>query len=143
MESGYTQINLYRIFYQTEIKMYLPFSDWFGTKQTSSWFQINGKIINTIWFRFDKRFLWLHYKILKIFLCVQDYVFKQYPTGKICYHAALHIILRKCVLFLSIIKSFELHLISSRGVAGKSHLKNIIIYIFPCLISRLYSNNII
>ena len=37
---------------QTEIRLYLPFSDWFGTKQTYVWFQINRRMINTIWFRF-------------------------------------------------------------------------------------------
>ena len=36
---------------QPEIGLYLPFSDWFGTKQMSVWFQINGKMVNTIWFR--------------------------------------------------------------------------------------------
>ena len=38
---------------QTEIKLYLPFSDWFGTKRTSVWFQINRKMVNTIWFRLE------------------------------------------------------------------------------------------
>ena len=41
------------LFNQIEIKLYLPFSNWFGTKWTSVWFQINRKIVNTIWFRFD------------------------------------------------------------------------------------------
>ena len=27
-------------------------SDWFGTKRTFVWFQINRKMVNTIWFRF-------------------------------------------------------------------------------------------
>ena len=31
----------------------LPFSDWFGTIRMSVWFQINRKMVNTIWFRFD------------------------------------------------------------------------------------------
>ena len=38
---------------QTEIKLYIPFSDWFGTKRTSVWFQIIRKIVYTIWFQFD------------------------------------------------------------------------------------------
>ena len=38
---------------QTEIRLYLPFSDWFGTKRTSVWFQINRKMVNTVWFWFD------------------------------------------------------------------------------------------
>ena len=53
-----TQRNLFEIlFNQPEVKLYLPFSDWFGTKLTSVWFRINRKLVNTIWFRFDlKRF---------------------------------------------------------------------------------------
>ena len=43
---------------QTEIRLYLPFSDWFGIKQTSVWFQINPKMENTIWFRFD----WIRFR---------------------------------------------------------------------------------
>ena len=36
------------------IRLYMPFSDWFGTKQTVSvWFQINRCMVNTIWFQFD------------------------------------------------------------------------------------------
>ena len=37
----------------TKIRLYLPFSDWFGSKQTSFWFQINLKMVNTIGFQFD------------------------------------------------------------------------------------------
>ena len=42
-----------RIFYEillnrTEIRLYLPFPDWFGTKRTSVWFKINLKMVNTI-----------------------------------------------------------------------------------------------
>ena len=33
-----------------EIRLYLPLSDWFGTKWKSVWFQINRKMVNTIWF---------------------------------------------------------------------------------------------
>ena len=33
--------------------MYLPLSDWFLTKRTSVWFQINRKMVNTIWFWVD------------------------------------------------------------------------------------------
>ena len=32
---------------------YLPFPDWFGTKWTSVWCQINRKMVYTIWFWFD------------------------------------------------------------------------------------------
>ena len=35
---------------QTEIRLYLPSSDWFGTIQTSVCFQINRKMVNTIVF---------------------------------------------------------------------------------------------
>jgi len=49
-----TQRNLFEILLnQTEIRLYSPFSDWFGTKRISVWFQINRKIVNTIWFQFD------------------------------------------------------------------------------------------
>ena len=41
------------LLHQTEIRMHLQFSDGFGTKRTSVWFQIHRKIVNTIWFRFD------------------------------------------------------------------------------------------
>ena len=46
---------------QTEIRLYLPLSDWLGTKRTSVWFQINRKMVNTSWFN----------KVLKRFLCVE------------------------------------------------------------------------
>ena len=42
---------------QSEIRLYLTFSDWFGTKRIYIWFKINRKVVNTIWFRVDiKRF---------------------------------------------------------------------------------------
>ena len=50
----YTQRNIFGILlHQTEIKLYLSFSDWFGTERTSVWLKINRKLDNTIWFRFD------------------------------------------------------------------------------------------
>ena len=53
-EIQHTQRNLFEIWLnQTEIRLYLSFFDWFGTKQTSVWFQNNRKIVNTIWFRFN------------------------------------------------------------------------------------------
>ena len=50
---GYTQRNIFQN--QTEIRLYLPYSDWFLEQQTdaSVRFQINRKMVNTIWFRFD------------------------------------------------------------------------------------------
>ena len=38
---------------QTEIRLYLPYTDSFGTKRTSVWFKIIRKMVNTILFRFD------------------------------------------------------------------------------------------
>ena len=50
----HTQIYFFEILLnQTEIRLYLTFSDWYGTKQTSIWFQINRKMVNNIWFWFD------------------------------------------------------------------------------------------
>ena len=49
-----TQRSLFEILLnQTEIRLYLPCTNWFGTKRTSVWFQINKIMVNTIWFRFD------------------------------------------------------------------------------------------
>ena len=55
-EVNYSSIkrNLFKILLnQTEIRLYLPFSEWFGTKRTAVWFQLNRKMVNTIWFQFD------------------------------------------------------------------------------------------
>ena len=35
---------------KTVIRLYLSFSDWFGSKRKSVWLQINRKMVNTIWF---------------------------------------------------------------------------------------------
>ena len=52
--NAYTQWIFFEIILnKTEIGLYLPFSDWFGTKRTSVWFKINQKMLNTIWFQFD------------------------------------------------------------------------------------------
>ena len=41
--------NLFEILLnQTEIRLYLPFSDRFGTSRTSVWFKIIRKMVNTI-----------------------------------------------------------------------------------------------
>ena len=54
LSCAHTQKNLFEILLnQPDIRFYLPFSDWYGTKRTSVWFQINWKTINTIWFRVD------------------------------------------------------------------------------------------
>ena len=46
----YTQRNLLEILLnQTEIRLYLPFSDWFGSKRKSVWIQIYWEMVNTIW----------------------------------------------------------------------------------------------
>ena len=50
---AHAQKNLFEMLLdQTEIRLYLLFSGWFGTKRTSVWFQINRKMVNTIWYRF-------------------------------------------------------------------------------------------
>ena len=57
-----TQRKLFEILLnQPEIRLYLPFYDWFRSKWTSVSFQINRKMVNTIWFwvyfiRFRKDF---------------------------------------------------------------------------------------
>ena len=38
---------------QTEIRLYLPYTDLYGTNQTTVWFQFYRVMVNTIWFRFD------------------------------------------------------------------------------------------
>ena len=49
-----TQRNLFQILLNyTQIRLYLPFSDSFGTRQTSVWSQISRWMENTIWFMFD------------------------------------------------------------------------------------------
>ena len=63
----YTQRNLFKILSnQTEIRLYLLFSDWFGTKRTFVWFQINLKMITTIWFRFDLIRFWKYFSVCNI-----------------------------------------------------------------------------
>ena len=50
----YTQRKLFEILLnQPEIRLYLPFSDWFGSKRASVWIQINRKMVDTIWFQVD------------------------------------------------------------------------------------------
>ena len=45
-----TQRNFFEILLsQPEIRSYLPFFDWFGTKRTSVWFNINRNMVYTIW----------------------------------------------------------------------------------------------
>ena len=54
MRTRYTQRNIFEILLnQPGIRLCLPFSDWFGTKRTSVWFQINREMVYTIWFRVD------------------------------------------------------------------------------------------
>ena len=50
----YTQRNIFQILLnQLQIRLYLPFSAWFGSKRTSVWIQINRKMVYTIWFWVD------------------------------------------------------------------------------------------
>jgi len=66
VELQYTHKNILEILLNlTEFRFYLPFSDRFGTKRMSVWFQINRNMVNTIWFRFDFE---------KISLCVDSYL---------------------------------------------------------------------
>jgi len=48
---GYTQRNLIKS-NRNQI-VFTIFFGWFGTKQESVWFQINQKMVNTIWYRLD------------------------------------------------------------------------------------------
>ena len=59
-----TQINFFEILLnQTEIILYFPFSDWFGTKRTSVWFQISLKMVNTIWLQVDLIRFWRDFSV--------------------------------------------------------------------------------
>ena len=50
----HTQRNISKILlHQIKIRLCLPFSGWFGTKRASTLFQINRKMVYTIWFQFD------------------------------------------------------------------------------------------
>ena len=61
----YAQKNLFKILLnQTEIRLYLKCTDWLSTKQTSIWFQINWKMVNTIWFLFDSIRFWKDFSVL-------------------------------------------------------------------------------
>ena len=53
---------------QTEIRLCLAFSDRFGTKRMSVWFQMNRTMLNIIGVRFDL------IRIRKISLCVPEMV---------------------------------------------------------------------
>ena len=51
-QMSYTQRNLFEILSnEPQIRLYLSFSGWFKTKRMSVWFQINRKMVSTIWFR--------------------------------------------------------------------------------------------
>ena len=59
----HTLRNIFQILLnQPQIRLYLPFYGWFGSKQTSVWIKINRIIVNKIWYRvnlirFRKKFL--------------------------------------------------------------------------------------
>ena len=60
----YTQKNLFEILLnQPEIILYLPFSNWFGSKRTSVWIQINRKMVNTIRFQVDLIRFWKDFSV--------------------------------------------------------------------------------
>ena len=51
---AYTLTNRFEtLLNQPEIRLYVPFSDWFEAKRSSVWFQINRKKVNSIWFQVD------------------------------------------------------------------------------------------
>ena len=87
----YTERNFFEILlYEPGIRLYLSFSDWFGSKRTSVWFHINRKMINTIWFRVDliklrKYFsvCILGWSVLQLFLNSDSVLLKNvvYPSG--------------------------------------------------------------
>ena len=65
-----TQRNIFQILLnQTGIRLYLPFSEWFGSKQRSVWFQINRKMVNTISLRVDL-IKFVKYFSVQIFSCL-------------------------------------------------------------------------
>ena len=50
---------------RTEIKLYLPLFDWFGTKRTSvgvyRW--VHKDVVNTFWYRFDLITVWKYFSV--------------------------------------------------------------------------------
>ena len=59
----------------TPIRCNLPFSEWFGTKRTLSvWFQIDQKMVNTIWFRFELIIFRKYISVCKFFLPVRQLI---------------------------------------------------------------------
>ena len=78
----HTQRNIFEILLnQLEIRLYLSFSDWFGTKRTSVWFQINWKKVNTIWFRFDLIRFWKDFSVCE-FRAMSQFASVQFPSGR-------------------------------------------------------------
>ena len=60
----YTQTNIFWILLnEPEIRLYLPFFDWFGTKRTSVWFQNQSENV-----KYNLTWVWFN-KIWKILLC--------------------------------------------------------------------------
>ena len=78
VETSCTQGYLFEILLnQSEFRLYITFNDWYQTKQMSVWFQINRKIVYTIWIRVDL------IRFRKDFsVCVQNACFhgKKFPT---------------------------------------------------------------
>ena len=70
---SYTYRNLHtETYFRNRIKsnrnliVFLPCTDWFGIKRTLSLrFQINLKMVNTIWFRFDLARFWTHFSVCR------------------------------------------------------------------------------
>ena len=51
--SQFTNKYFRNLVYQTKIRLHSSFWDRFGIKRNSIWFQINRKMVNPIWFRYD------------------------------------------------------------------------------------------
>ena len=112
-----TQRNFFEILLnQTEIRWNLPVADWFGTKRTSIWFQINRKMVNTIWFRVDLIGFWIYFSV-----CTDDGTMPEWRIQILLIHNSRlkyfqdiyyfyglgsdfsSILLKKCSIFISFI----------------------------------------
>ena len=101
---------------QPEIRLYLPFSDIFGIKRTSVWFQIYRGMVNTIWFQFNLIIFWKVFSVcdeqLRIALKPrQENVLEFSETGgwkNMAKMFKINGIFRKSDIFLdNIVRSFE------------------------------------
>ena len=64
----YTQRNIFEILLkQTEIRLYLSCTDWFGTAngRVRLLFQLNWKLVKTFWFKFDEIRFWKDFSVCR------------------------------------------------------------------------------